>query len=129
MATDGVVPGDGLVPGDRLVPGGGLGPGAGAGGGVIHDIGYQTYDGPRFGRGKIALALCWHSLRSAFGIGRGPKAKIVPVINAVIMALGRSHTRVVNYDTYVGTLRVLVLLLFMAAQAPELVARDLRSRV
>jgi ABC-2 type transport system permease protein len=113
---------------------------AGAGAGVIHDIGYQTYDGPRFGRGKIALALCWHSLRSAFGIGRGAKAKIVPVltfaimcspavINAVIMALGRSHTRVVNYDTYVGTLRVLVLLLFMAAQAPELVARDLRSRV
>ena len=120
MATDGAVPG--------------------AGTGVIHDIGYQTYDGPRFGRGKIALALCWHSLRSAFGIGRGAKAKIVPVltfaimcspavINAVIMALGRSHTRVVNYDTYVGTLRVLVLLLFMAAQAPELVARDLRSRV
>jgi len=112
----------------------------GAGTGVIHDIGYQTYDGPRFGRGKIALALCSHSLRSAFGIGRGAKAKIVPVltfaimcspavINAVIMALGRSHTRVVNYDTYAGTLRVLVLLLFMAAQAPELVARDLRSRV
>ncbi|HEY4990767.1 MAG TPA: hypothetical protein VII33_01640 [Nakamurella sp.] len=120
MATDGVV--------------------QGAGTGVIHDIGYQTYDGPRFGRGKIALALCWHSLRSAFGIGRGAKAKIVPVlafaimcspavVNAVIMALGRSHTRVINYDTYVGTLRVLVLLLFMAAQAPELVARDLRSRV
>jgi ABC-2 type transport system permease protein len=120
MATDGVLPG--------------------AAAGVIHDIGYQTYDGPRFGRGKIALALMWHSLRSAFGIGRGPKAKIVPVltfvimcspavINAVVMALGRSHTRVINYDTYVGTLRVLVLLLFMAAQAPELVARDLRSRV
>ncbi len=120
MATDGVLPG--------------------AATGVIHDIGYQTYDGPRFGRGKIALALTFHSLRSAFGIGRGAKAKIVPVltfaimcspavINAVIMALGRSHTRVVNYDTYVGTLRVLVLLVFMAAQAPELVARDLRSRV
>ena len=120
MATDGVV--------------------QGVGAGVIHDIGYQTYDGPRFGRGRIALALCWHSLRSAFGIGRGAKAKIVPVltfaimcspavVNAVIMALGRSHTRVVNYDTYVGTLRVLVLLVFMAAQAPELVARDLRSRV
>ncbi|MGN6790869.1 MAG: hypothetical protein ACTHJW_00625 [Streptosporangiaceae bacterium] len=110
------------------------------GAGVIHDIGYQTYDGPRFGRGKIALALCVHSLRSAFGFGRGAKAKIVPVItfvimcspaviNAVIMALGRSHTRVVDYDTYAGNLRVLVLLVFMAAQAPELVSRDLRSRV
>lgn len=110
------------------------------GAGVIHDIGYQTYDGPRFGRGKIAIALCWHSFRSAFGFGRGAKAKIVPVltfvimcapavINAVIMALGRSHTRVIAYDTYAGTLRVLVLLVFIAAQAPELVSRDLRSRV
>ena len=110
------------------------------GAGVIHDIGYQTYDGPRFGRGKIAIALCWHSFRSAFGFGRGAKAKILPVftfvimcapavINAVVMALGRSHTRVVDYDTYTGTLRVLVLLVFIAAQAPELVSRDLRSRV
>ena len=110
------------------------------GAGVIHDIGYQTYDGQRFGRGQIALALCWHSLRSAFGFGRGAKAKILPVItfvimcspaviNAVVMALGRSHTRVVDYDTYAGNLRVLVLLVFMAAQAPELVSRDLRSRV
>jgi ABC-2 type transport system permease protein len=110
------------------------------GAGVIHDIGYQTYDGPRFGRGKIALALCVHSLRSAFGFGRGAKAKIVPVItfvimcspaviNAVIMAVGQSHTRAVDYDTYAGQLRVLVLLVFMAAQAPELVSRDLRSRV
>jgi ABC-2 type transport system permease protein len=110
------------------------------GAGVIHDIGYQTYDGPRFGRGQIALALCWHSLRSAFGFGRGAKAKIVPVItfvimcapaviNAVVMALSKSHARVIDYDTYVGNLRVLVLLVFMAAQAPELVSRDLRSRV
>jgi ABC-2 type transport system permease protein len=110
------------------------------GAGVIHDIGYQTYDGPRFGRGQIALALCWHSLRAAFGFGRGAKAKIVPVItfvimcapaviNAVVMALSKSHSRVIDYDTYVGNLRVLVLLVFMAAQAPELVSRDLRSRV
>jgi ABC-2 type transport system permease protein len=110
------------------------------GAGVIHDIGYQTYDGPRFGRSQIALALCWHSLRAAFGFGRGAKAKIVPVItfvimcapaviNAVVMALSKSHARVIDYDTYVGNLRVLVLLVFMAAQAPELVSRDLRSRV
>ncbi|MDR2983627.1 MAG: ABC-2 transporter permease, partial [Nocardiopsaceae bacterium] len=110
------------------------------GAGVIHDIGYQTYEGQRFGRGQIALALCWHSLRSAFGFGRGAKAKIVPVltfaimcapavINAVIMALGQAHTRAIDYDTYVGNLRVLVLLGFMAAQAPELVSRDLRNHV
>jgi ABC-2 type transport system permease protein len=129
MATDGMP--------DRAGPATGSLP---PGNGVIHDIGYQTYDGPRLGRRTIALALCWHSLRSAFGIGRGAKAKIIPVltfaimcapavINAVIMALGRSHGRVVSYDAYVGPLRVLVLVVFIAAQAPELVSRDLRSRV
>jgi ABC-2 type transport system permease protein len=108
--------------------------------GVIHDIGYQGYEGLRLSRRGIATALTWHSLRSAFGFGRGAKAKIVPVltflimcapavVNAVAMALGHSHTRVFPYDTYVGTLRVLVLLVFIAAQAPELVSRDLRSRV
>jgi ABC-2 type transport system permease protein len=108
--------------------------------GVIHDIGYQRYDGPRLGRAQIAAALCWHSLRSVFGIRRGVKAKIVPVfafvimcapavINAVAMAINPAHARIINYDTYVGGLRTLVMLAFIAAQAPELVARDLRSRV
>src|SRR5579859_1581150 len=111
-----------------------------SGTGVIHDIGYQTYDGPRLSRRSIALALCWHSLRSAFGFGRGAKAKIIPVIafvimcspaviNAVILALGRSSSRVISYDEYAGVLRVFVLVVFIAAQAPELVSRDLRSRV
>jgi ABC-2 type transport system permease protein len=108
--------------------------------GVIHDIGYQRYEGPRLGRWQIAAALCWHSLRSAFGIRRGAKAKIVPaltfvimcapaVINAVAMASSSTHTRIVDYDTYVPQLRVIIMLVFIAAQAPELVSRDLRSKV
>ncbi len=55
--------------------------------GVIHDIGYRHYDGPRLGRAGIVRALGWHSLRSAFGIGRGAKAKIIPVIAFVIMCV------------------------------------------
>jgi ABC-2 type transport system permease protein len=43
------------------------------------------------------------------------------------MALSSEHTRQVSYDTYVPGLRIMVLLLFIAAQAPELVSRDLRS--
>jgi ABC-2 type transport system permease protein len=108
------------------------------GGGVIHDIGYQHYEGPRLGRPAIIRALCWHSLRSAFGIGRGAKAKIIPVIafvalslpavaNAVVVAQG--NARLIPYDTYVFQLRVLVMIIFIAAQAPELVSRDLRSHV
>ncbi len=104
--------------------------------GVIHDIGYRGYGGPRLGRAQIARALCWHSLRSAFGLGRGAKAKIVPVLTFTIMCLpavvsaaiiAAGHQRQVSYDTYVPQVRILVLLVFMAAQAPELVSRDLRS--
>jgi ABC-2 type transport system permease protein len=36
---------------------------------------------------------------------------------------------VVDYDTYVFQLRTLVMIIFLAVQAPELVSRDLRSRV
>jgi ABC-2 type transport system permease protein len=112
---------------------------AGAGrGGVIHDIGYRRYEGPRLGRAAIIRALCWHSLRSAFGIGRGAKAKIVPVITFVIMCLpavanavsvAQGNPRQVPYDTYIFQLRVIVMIIFIAALAPELVSRDLRSHV
>jgi len=105
---------------------------------VIHDIGYRSYQGQRLGRPEIVRALTWYSLRSAFGIGRGAKAKIVPiltfvvmcapaVISAAIIALSSSHTRPISYDTYLPALRILVLIVFLAAQAPDLVSRDLRS--
>ena len=106
--------------------------------GVIHDIGYRRYEGPRLARPGIIRALYWHSLRSAFGIGRGVKAKIVPVITFAIMCLpavanavsvAQSGSRTINYDTYIFQLRVLIMIIFIAAQAPELVSRDLRSHV
>jgi len=133
VTTDGGV----AAPGGVTAAGNGV---ASAGGGVIHDLGYQRYDGPRLGRGAIIRALYWHSLRSAFGIGRGAKAKIVPVlifivmclpaiVNAIAVAQSPSHLRIVDYDTYTYQLRTLVMLIFVAAQAPEMVSRDLRSHV
>jgi ABC-2 type transport system permease protein len=106
--------------------------------GVIHDIGYRRYTGRRLGRPQIVRALYWHSLRSAFGLGRGAKAKIVPVIVFAIMclpaiasavAVANGNPRLVPYDTYVFQLRVVLMIIFVAAQAPELVSRDLRSHV
>ena len=105
---------------------------------VIHDLGYQRYDGPRLGRPQIVRALAWHSFRSAFGLGRGAKAKIVPlaalaalllpaVVNA--FAMSRGNPRLVDYDTYAPSLRDIVMTIFVAVQAPELMSRDLRSRV
>jgi ABC-2 type transport system permease protein len=110
---------------------------AGAGG-VIHDIGYRRYTGPRLGRPAIVRALVWYSLRSSVGIGRGAKAKIIPVIAFAVMclpavanavAVAQGGHRVVPYDTYIFQLRVLIMIIFVAAQAPELVSRDLRSHV
>ena len=106
--------------------------------GVIHDLGYRRYDGPRLGRRQITVALAWHSFRAAFGFGRGPKAKVVPVIALIALclpavinafAMAQGNPRLVGYDTYQPVLRNLVMTVFVAVQAPELVSRDLRSRV
>jgi ABC-2 type transport system permease protein len=106
--------------------------------GVIHDLGYQRYGGGRLGRAQIIRTLYWYSLRAAFGLGRGAKAKILPVgafalmcapalVEAVIVA--RGGTRQISYDSYVFPLRVVVMTIFVAAQAPELVSKDRRCGV
>jgi ABC-2 type transport system permease protein len=108
-----------------------------ASGGVIHDIGYRKYAGQRLGRAQIVMALALQSLRGAFGIGRGAKAKIFPallfvlmclpaIISIAAMALNPSQGRLFSYDTYQPTLRALVMLVFVAIQAPNLVSGDLR---
>jgi ABC-2 type transport system permease protein len=106
--------------------------------GVIHDLGYRGYDGPRLGRAQIVRALTWHSFRSAFGIGRGLKGKIIPLLAVIAMclpalvnafAVARGSERLFGYDVYVPSLRAAVVIIFIAAQAPELVSRDLRSHV
>ncbi len=106
--------------------------------GVIHDLGYQRYTGDRYGRAAIIRTLTGYSLRAAFGLGRGARAKIVPVgalallclpavINAFIVA--RGGTRAFSYDLYSYPVRAVAMTIFLAAQAPELVSRDLRHRV
>jgi ABC-2 type transport system permease protein len=106
--------------------------------GVIHDLGYRRYDGPRLGRAQITRALIWHSFRSSFGIGRGVKAKIIPILACIAIllpafvnafAVSRGNSRLFGYDVYTPQLRVIVVTIFIAAQAPELVSRDLRSHV
>jgi ABC-2 type transport system permease protein len=106
-------------------------------GGVIHDIGYQRYTGPRLGRPWVVAALYGHSLRTAYGLGRTAKAKVFPAIAlvlgfaiAVIAVAVRSRTGevVMTYLQFVDNMGIPVLV-FLAVVAPELVCRDLRSRV
>jgi ABC-2 type transport system permease protein len=111
--------------------------GAVRGSGVIHDIGYQRYTGPRLGRRHVVAALYVHSLRTAYGLGRTAKAKVFPglvvalaVAVAVVAVAIRTQTGEVqvSYLQYIDGMGIPVLL-FLAVVAPELVCRDLRSRV
>jgi ABC-2 type transport system permease protein len=105
--------------------------------GVIHDIGYRRYEGVRLGRGHILRSMYAHSMRTAFGFGRGVKAKLFPwavagVVAAVAVVLtainSRSPEPVSTYPQFVDSMSVPAIL-FLAAAAPEMVSRDLRSRV
>jgi len=102
---------------------------------VIHDIGYQRYEGPRLGRGYAARSLYVHGLRTAFGLGRSAKAKIFPwtVIGlvgaiALILAVAKSQGEQISYQDLPQTVSVLALV-FLAVVAPELVSRDLRNHL
>jgi ABC-2 type transport system permease protein len=113
--------------------------------GNIYDLGYRGYDGPRLGRRHAVAALFRHSLRSTFGIGRGGRAKIVPIGLAILALLpavvtlaisgfasrlgnGGGGVTLIGYDNYYEQIG-LFLFLFVAAQAPELLGRDLRHGV
>ncbi|MGD8201782.1 hypothetical protein ACQE98_14080 [Ornithinimicrobium sp. W1679] len=107
--------------------------------GVIHDIGYRSYGGPRVGTGGIARSLLWSGVLAVFGFGRSGKAKILPfallamsIVPAVvlvgIMAFIGLGPELLNYAGYTQNTAFLVAL-FVAAQAPVLFSRDLRSGV
>jgi len=109
--------------------------------GVIHDIGYQRYTGPRLGRGYATRSLFAHGVRTAFGLGRSAGAKFFPwgifgllVAIAAILVTVQSQIgaaageRIFTYYSFPTQINVLVLL-FCAVAAPELVSRDLRGGV
>jgi len=106
--------------------------------GVIHDIGYRHYSGERLDRGYITRSLFVSSLRGAFGLGRSGRSKILPMLLASAMALpavvivaviniGSLDEQPLPYSRYAIALQ-LVIAIFLASQAPQLVSRDLRFR-
>jgi ABC-2 type transport system permease protein len=113
--------------------------------GSIYDLGYRRYEGPRLGRPHAIRALLIHSLKVAYGLGRGGRAKIAPiilggfavipaVIGVGIIALARQlgegsrlveEANPIRHDTYFSVILVPVSL-FTAIQAPDIVGRDQR---
>jgi ABC-2 type transport system permease protein len=107
--------------------------------GAIYDLGYRAYDGPRLGRRHAVATLFWASLRAAYGLKRSGRAKIVPwglaafliapaAVAVAISALVPGAPSPFSYDDYLWNTQIL-LAIFVAAQAPELVSSDQRQHV
>ena len=109
---------------------------------TIHDIGYRPYAGVRLGEGAVAWSLFRTGVRHCFGLGRSTRSKVLPMtllgamlLPAVILvavlvqakdALGLTG-QIVPYSRYAMITQVLISV-FVAAQAPALISRDLRFR-
>lgn len=110
--------------------------------GVIHDLGYRPYGGPRLGERAVAWSFFRTGLRNTYGLGRSARSKVLPMVLLGLMLLpalilvgvlvqARNlldlDEQIVPYSTYPLTTQLLISV-FVAAQAPALVSRDLRFR-
>ena len=115
--------------------------------GSIYDLGYRRYEGPRLGRAHAIRSLIIHSFRTTYGIGRSGRAKAAPIIfgamailPAVIIVGGLTiaarfgfdrqldDTELIGFNNYFRSITAIVVL-FCAAQAPEMFGRDQRHGV
>lgn len=107
----------------------------------IYDLGYRHYEGTRIGRRGTLLTLYVHGLRSCFGLGRRATSKIFPWALAIfafvpaIIQLGvgaivsgfDQKIEIYEHEDYFTYVRI-ILVLFCATTAPELVGKDQRNR-
>ncbi len=112
--------------------------------GQVFDLGYRHYEGPREGRARARKALFVNGVRTCFGLGRGAWAKVLPLLflmavmapAAVLAALAGLLGDTFVADAldlpgpadYYGIVWV-VLMLFSATIAPELLCPDRRDGV
>ncbi len=112
--------------------------------GEVYDIGYRRYEGPREGRNRARFALWTNGVRTALGLGRGTRAKILPIllfastmVPATVFVIIASFAEdfgvsdvveVPGHADYYDVVSILVLV-FSAIIAPELLCADRRSQV
>ena len=105
---------------------------------AIHDLGYRRYEGLREGPRGAWIAIFTQGVRTMFGLGRTAKAKVAPlfvgvvtllqVIGALFASSVTQGTVPVRYGMVMqGSL--LLYVLFIAAQAPEVLSRDQQHRI
>jgi ABC-2 type transport system permease protein len=106
--------------------------------GVIHDIGYRPYAGPRLGELSVARSLFVTGLRSCYGLGRSTRSKVLPVLLLIVILLPalilvavmvqlKAQEQLLPYSRYAMVTQV-VIAVFVASQAPALISSDLRFR-
>lgn len=102
----------------------------------IYDLGYRSYDGARLGRAYAAYSLFIYSLRAVFGLGRSAMSKVFPfgltviallpaLVQLAVAALAPADFEFARAETYFGFVGIVVAL-FCAVSAPEVVGRDQR---
>lgn len=115
--------------------------------GTVFDIGYQRYTERREGRGRSRRAIFKDGLRISLGLGRGPRAKILPwffigvlsvmglvfaIVAGAVDRLGGPGTaqraNLPSHSDYYGIASIIVFV-FAAVVAPELLCRDRRDGV
>ena len=115
--------------------------------GTVFDIGYQRYTGAREGRGRARRAMLKDGIRAALGLGRPARAKVLPwfflfvlVFIALVMALvagaadrmigpgAAERMDLPSHVDYYGIASI-VMFVFAAVVAPELLCRDKREGV
>jgi len=113
--------------------------------GTVFDIGYRSYTGAREGRRRSRLAVFKDGLRIALGIGRGGRAKVLPwffigllgiiglvmaiVAGAANMLGGPGSAEKMDLPSHADFYSVasIILFVFAALVAPELLCRDRRE--
>ena len=111
--------------------------------GTVFDIGYRSYTGEREGRTSSRLAVYKDGIRIALGFGRGGRAKILPwLFIAVLSFIGlvmalvagaanrlggpEAAAELPSHGDYYG-IAAIILFIFAAVVAPELLCRDRRE--
>jgi ABC-2 type transport system permease protein len=112
--------------------------------GRVYDLGFRRYEGPREGLRRSLLAVYKNGLRSALGLGRGGRAKIVPwlfisaaLIPALVMALiagavdraapGFDPAKSLPSHAQYYSIASVVMLIFVAIIGAELYCPDRRE--
>ena len=113
--------------------------------GIVFDIGYQRYSGPREGRNRARRAVYRDGIRKALGLGRGPRTKLLPwgiisvltvigVIMASVAGFGQRALGDAGANLFLDashrfyfSFTIVILFFFAALIAPRLLCPDRRN--